>query len=58
MLSEDLIDQDIAQDVLSTMRKKFFEWSDAIATAKIFPNDSREKDIFVIEILSNKLTKD
>lgn len=56
MISEELSEKQ-SQDKVMTARKKFFDWGDMVAIAKMFPNDSREKDIFVIEILSNKLTK-
>lgn len=58
MLSEELSDVGLAQDVITTERKKFFDWNESIAVAKLFPNDSREKDIFLIEILGCKLSKD
>lgn len=57
MLSEELSDQNVSMDIITTERKKFFDWSDGIAVAKIFPNESRGKDIFLIEILMSKLSK-
>jgi hypothetical protein len=35
---------------------KFFEWADIIGVAKVFPNDSREKDIMVVEVLISKMS--
>lgn len=41
---------------MATERKKFFEWKDVIAVGKVFPNESRDTDIFVIEIMTKKLS--
>ncbi|CDW76345.1 UNKNOWN [Stylonychia lemnae] len=62
MLSEDLVEIQLGgeqqqQDITTTVRKKFFEWSEGIAIAKIFPNDSKEQDTLLIELLSTKLSK-
>jgi hypothetical protein len=57
MLSEELRKDHVSQDVLATERRKFYDWGDSIAVAKIFPNDSREKDILLIEILTTKISK-
>eukprot|EP00347_Sterkiella_histriomuscorum_P011567 403371965 len=62
MLSEELQEAQLGgnqqqQDITNSVRKKFFEWTDGIATAKIFANDSREQDTIIIELLSTKLTK-
>jgi hypothetical protein len=40
MLSEDLSDTKLTDEAAKTERKKMFEWSDLIASAKIIGNDS------------------
>ncbi len=57
MLSEEIEDQKVPADIVKTVRKKFFEWSEGIAMAKIFPNESRDADIMLVEILTPKLTQ-
>ena len=56
MLSEELGDKNVSADILTTGRKKFFEWGDIIAVGKIIPNEAREMDVMVIEILTTKVT--
>ena len=57
MLSEELREESVSQDILINERKKFFDWGDVVAVAKVFPNDSREKDIIVFEVLTTKFSK-
>ena len=56
MVSEELGDKNVSNDVLTTGRKKFFEWSDIIAMGKIFSNEQREADVMVVELLTSKMT--
>lgn len=62
MLSEDLSQAALGgdkqvQDVINQTRKKFYEWEDGIAMARLSPDDGREQDLLVIELLTTKLTK-
>ena len=56
LLSEELGDLPLSADVVTTQRRKFFEWSDNIATARVFPNEQRNTDLLFVEILTTKLT--
>lgn len=56
MVSEILHFSPLEKNVLSTMRRKFFDWNDVIATSKIFNNETTERDVFSIEVLAEKLS--